>query len=148
MNDRGSLLVGMMLAIMLGSFILLLSFLVLPRYTNLPNLGIGKNQSGSESQESGPGALLRQAGSVKVQADLKNLQVSVLSYYAQQGAFPDSLPELVSYMGTGVDTSNLVYMKCSEGSAILYHNSSGYPGYKFNFEQTVPTNGSSKPSCF
>ncbi|MDP2720979.1 MAG: hypothetical protein Q8O75_03510 [bacterium] len=146
MNARGSLLIGLVMSGLILSFALIFVFVALPRFTKttlVPGIENSTNQPGS----SGPTDVLKQAADVKTQADLKAVQTQILVYYADQGKYPSSLAELISYTGTFVSNSNIMYVDCSDQSAVLYSNSSNYPGYVFNYEQVNPTSGSKAPSC-
>ena len=146
MNERGFLLVGLMMAGVILSFAIVVVIYSLPRYST--DLGyIATNSASSNSGGGTPTDLINQANSVKIQADLKSIQTSMIAYYAEQGTYPSSLQELNSYMEIQTDTTNIMYVTCSVGSIVLYHNSSGYPGYIFNEGQSSPLNGSSPPSC-
>lgn len=146
MNERGFLLVGLMMAGVILSFAIIVVIYSLPRYsTDL--VSVATNSESSNSGGGTPTDLINQANSVKIQADLKSIQTSMIAYYAEQEAYPSSLQELNSYMEIQTDTTNIMYVTCSVSSVVLYHNSSGYPGYIFNEGQSSPSNGSSPPSC-
>ena len=146
MNARGSLLIGLVMSGLILSFALIFVFVALPRFTKttlVPGIGNSTGQPGA----SGPTDVLKQAADVKTQADLKAVQTQILVYYADQGKYPSSLAELTSYTGTSVASSNIMYIGCSDQSAVLYSNSSNYPGYVFNYEQVSSTSSSKAPSC-
>ncbi len=146
MNERGFLLVGLMMAGVILSFAIVVVIYSLPRYST--DLGsVATNSASSNSGGGTPTDLINQANSVKIQADLKSIQTSMMTHFAEQGVYPNSLQELNSFMGIRADTANIMYVTCSVGSVILYHNSSGYPGYIFNEGQSSPSKGSSPPAC-
>src|SRR3989344_6727534 len=96
MSERGSLLVGLMMAGVILSFTIIVVIYSLPRYsTNLNSVATNSAAGTSEEGVGGtPADLINQANSVKIQADLKSIQTSMLAYYAEQGAYPSSLEEL------------------------------------------------------
>ena len=145
MNDRGSLLVGLLTAGTLISIVFLFVVFGLPRFTTNTNIA-GPNGSPTSQVGGTPDEVLRQAADVKIQAELKSISTALAAYYAEMGVYPNSLEEVASYSGGG-DLTNIEYLRCSEQSAVFYHNSSGYPGYILNSGETTPTSGSSPPSC-
>ena len=148
MNERGFLLVGLIMAGVIISFALVVVIYSFPRYsTDLNSAATDALEQNNDSSGGTPADAIKQANKIKVQADLTTIQTSIMAYFADQGAYPNSLQELDSYMGIQTDTANIIYTYCSVGSATIYHNSTGYPGYIFNEGQTSPSNGSSPPSC-
>lgn len=148
MNERGSLLVGLMMGGVILSFAIVVVIYSLPRYsTDLNSAATDSLTQNSDSGGGTPADAIKQANNIKVQADLKSLQTSMMAFYAEQGVYPASLQELASFMGLQIDTANIVYTYCSDNSVVVYHNSEGYQGYVFTEGQSSPSNGSSPPSC-
>ncbi|MEX0621993.1 MAG: hypothetical protein WD187_03320 [Candidatus Woykebacteria bacterium] len=152
MNERGSLLIGLMISGVIITMLLLLVTFSLSRYTTSVNIpGIGKNSASNNnsavSQVGGtPTQIVKQAETVKIQADLKALQTLMAAFYAEQGVYPSTLAELTSYSGVQVATTNIKYISCSDQSVVLYYDAEGYQGYVFNQGQITPTS-ESPPSC-
>ena len=128
------------------SFALTFVFFALPKFTKITKIP-GIENSTDQPGSSGPTDVLKQAADVKTQADLKAVQTQITVYYADQGKYPSSLAELASYTGTPVSNPNIMYVACSDQSAVLYSNSSNYLGYVFNYEQVSSTSSSKAPSC-
>jgi len=150
MDERGSLLIGLLFSGVILATLLIFVTVALPRYTTFPsipgtNKTTGSNNSASTGGGGSPTALINQAESVKIQADLKALSTQMMAYYTQQGTYPDSLEELGSFGDT--NSSNINYVKCSEESVVFYHNSTGYPGYTFQYGQATSVGGENPPSC-
>jgi hypothetical protein len=138
---------------MAAGFIIMIAFVVviysLPIYTPGVSPTGGTSDQNTSSGTSGginPTEAVNQANEIKAKADLKAIQTQLMAYYSEQGTYPGSLEELASHMGTVATTSNMIFTSCSDQSAVIYHNSSGYPGYVFNYEQVASSNGS-PPSC-
>ncbi|OGY25672.1 MAG: hypothetical protein A2Z11_04420 [Candidatus Woykebacteria bacterium RBG_16_43_9] len=149
MSERGSLLVGLMMAGVILSFTIIVVIYSLPRYSTDRNSVATNSAAGTSEDGVGgtPADLINQANSVKIQADLKSIQTQMIAYYAEQGVYPNSLEDLTSFMGTQATASKITYISCSDQSALLYHDSSGYPGFVFNHEEVTPSKGSPPPSC-
>ena len=148
MNERGFLLVGLIMAGVILSFAVVVVIYSFPRYsTDLNSAATDALTQNSDAGGGTPADAIKQANKIKVQADLKSIQTSMMAYFAEQGVYPNSLQELNSYMGVQADTTSIMYISCSQTSVILYHNSSDYPGYIFTEGQSSPSNGSSPPSC-
>jgi len=145
MDDRGSLLAGLLIAGTLISIVFLFVVFGLPRFTTNTNIA-GPNGSPTSQVGGTPDEILQQANDVKIQAELKSISTALTAYYAEMGAYPNSLEEVASYGGGG-DLTNIEYLRCSDQSVAFYYNSSGYPGYVFNYEQVSSTSGSKAPSC-
>ena len=145
MDDRGSLLAGLLIAGTLISIVFLFVIFGLPRFTTNTNIA-GPNGSPTSQVGGTPDEILQQAAGVKIQAELKSLSTALTAYYAEMGVYPNSLEEVASYGGGG-DLTNIEYLGCSDQSVAFYYNSSGYPGYLLNSGEISPTSGSSPPSC-
>jgi len=143
MSERGSLLAGLLMAGLILSIVVFVVLFAVPRSRTIQTNLNGGTDAQNDGSITGP---IKQAENVKIQTNLKSLSTQMMAYYAEQGAYPNSLAELSSF-GGGSDTSNVTYFKCSEESAFFYHNSSGYPGYKFQYGEATPTSGEKPPNC-
>lgn len=142
MNEKGSLLVGLLLVGMIGSVILMIGVFALPRYTNLPGL----DNNGNTNNEGSTVEAINQTENIKIKSNLKSLQIALLSFYSENGSYPKSLEDLFSYSGVSIETKGLVYEYCYANSAIVYYKGNGNQGLVFNYEQVVESNGS-EPFC-
>jgi hypothetical protein len=141
MNERGGLLVGLVMAVFIVSIGFFVVLFAMPRFsTDQTDLG-GSN----DGTITGP---LKQAESVKIKADLKAISTNLMAYYAEQGSYPTSLADLSSSMGVSIDTTNIIYEKCSNTSVSFYYDSPSYPGYIHDSTQVRSVNDDSPPSCF
>ena len=142
MSQKGGLLVGIIIVTLL-----ILPLLVVLNFGYLGSIGkvFGPSNSNGNNSQAGVSGLLGQAQQVKVQANLKAVSTALEVYYADLGSYPTSLAELGDYL-SGTDTSDILYVRCSSSSAIVYHNSENYPGYILGGNSPKPTNGS-MPSC-
>jgi len=148
MSERGSLLIGLMMSGVILSFATVVVIYSLPRYsTDLNSAATDALEQNSDSGDGTPADAIKQASKIKVQADLKSLQTSMMAFYAEQGEYPSSIQELNSFMGTQLENTQIVYVFCSIGSVIIYYKSADYPAYVFSDGQSTSTNGSSPPSC-
>jgi hypothetical protein len=141
MSEHGGLLVGLVMAVFIVSIGLFVVLFAVPRFSSDQTDLDGSN----DGTITGP---IKQAESVKIQADLKAISVNLMAYYAEQGNYPTSLVNLSSSMGGGVDTANIIYEKCSSDSVAFYYNSPSYPGYIHESTQVRSVNDGSPPSCF
>ena len=142
MNQKGGILVGV-----IAVSLLIIPLLVVLNFNYLGSLG-DRFTTGGEQEEgssSGPAGLINQAEQTKVQADLRTISVGITAYYAERGTFPSSLQNVSEYLGNS-DKTNIVYVKCSGSSALIYHNSENYPGYILGSSGQTPTSGEI-PSC-
>jgi len=147
MSERGSLLIGLIMSGVILSFALVVVIYSFPRYsTDLNSAATDALTQNSDADGGTPADAIKQANKIKVQADLKSIQTSMMIYFAEQGSYPNSLEELISYMGSNDNTVGMKYLKCSDQGVAIYHNSSGYPGYIFDNDQITPTSGSA-PTC-
>lgn len=149
MNQRGSVLLSLIFA----SFILI-SILLIANFGVLTPFG---DQTTSVAEQTGitsPGEggtvsladkAMKQAQQTKIQADLKGVLTALSVYQAEMGTVPDSLTEIDEYLA-GTDSAGIVYTKCSDYTAVFYHNSDNYPGYIFGEMEQAPTSGA-PPSC-
>lgn len=141
MSQRGGLLVGLVMAGLVLSIGIYVVLFAIPRFsTNQTDL-----DDSSDGTITGP---LKQAESVKIKADLKAVSTNLMAYYAENGHYPTSLTDLASSMGVSIDTSNIIYEKCSSASVAFYYNSQGYPGYIHESTQVRSVNDGSPPSCY
>ena len=142
MNQKGGILVGV-----IAVSLLIITLLMVLNFNYLGSLGnrfaIGGDQK--DESTSGPAALINQADQIKVKADLKTISVGITAYYAERGNYPSSLQKVSEYLGDS-DKTNIVYIKCSDSSALIYHNSENYPGYILGASGQTPTSGM-VPSC-
>ena len=123
--------------------ILLASFLIAVFAASRLSFSLSKISVGGDKEIGGkPANLLTQTNYVKVRADLKSVATALNTFYSENNRFPSSLGELGNY---GVDTSNIVYFKCSETSVFFYSNTSGFPGYLIQDDFQDSTKG--KTNC-
>ena len=141
-------MIGLMISGVILSFAIVVVIYSFPRYsTDLNSAATAALTQNSDSGGGTPADAIKQANKIKVQADLKSLQTSMMAFYAEQGAYPSSIQELNSFMGTQLENTQIVYVFCSISSVVIYHNSADYPGYIFSDGQSTLTNGASPPSC-
>ncbi len=145
MNERGGLLVGLVMAGLILSVGITVVLFAVPRFsttqTDLDDT-TGMQNDGTVTSS------LTQAQKLKTQADLRAISTQLTVYYVEQSSYPTSLVELTSSMGTDIDTANIIYEKCSSSSVAFYHNSPGFPGYIHESTQVRSVSGSSPPSCY
>jgi hypothetical protein len=141
MSERGGLLVGLVMAGLVLSIGISVVLFAIPRFsTNQTDL-----DNFNDGTITGP---LKQAESVKIKADLKAVSTNLIAYYAENGHYPTSLTGLASSMGISIDTTNIIYEKCSSVSVAFYYNSQGYPGYIHESTQVRSVSDSAPPSCY
>ena len=145
MNERGGLLVGLVMGGLILSVGITVVLFTIPRFrttqTDLDNT-TGLQNDGTVTSS------LTQAQKLKIQADLRAISTQLTMYYVEQSNYPASLAELTSSMGVDIDTANIIYEKCSSNSVAFYHNSPGFPGYVHKYERATSVNDGSPPSCY
>ena len=148
MREKGFVLISVIAATLFLVFLTVTMGFYLSRSTSLVNL----NQDGSEND--GPAKItdpIDMANSVATQANLKGIQVGLEVYYAEFGAYPNSLQELTSggYLNEGLNISNYNYQLCngSGSKALLYSNSPPYQGIVLDFGGPQNVSGNSPPTC-
>ena len=148
MIDKGSILISVIVATLFLVFLVVNIGLFLPRYTSL------RLPTQNESEDTGSVNItdpINQAQSVAIQANLKSIQVGLEIYYSEFGSYPNSLQELSSggYLNQGVNISNYNYLLCDNigSKALLYNNSSPYPGVILGFNGQQSVQGDSPPIC-
>lgn len=142
MDQKGGILVGIIIV-----SLLIIPLLIVLNFGYLGSLTNRFTTAGEQGNNAsvGPSGLLNQAEQTKTQADLKSISTGLEVYMTETGAYPNSLAEVSEYFG-GIDTTNIIYTKCSSFSAIIYHNSENYPGYILGGAGLKPTSGE-VPSC-
>ncbi|HEX7456328.1 MAG TPA: type II secretion system protein GspG [Candidatus Nanoarchaeia archaeon] len=141
MGERG----GLILSLLFGG--LILGTLLMLTAVYLQRIDVGLTSLGHKETSGSPVSPMDQAQKVKVQADLKSLSTQMIVYYIDYGGYPNTLEELITYTQQRVNISNVKYRRCSDHSAVFYHDSVGYPGYTFQYEQATPVSGKNPPSC-
>ena len=142
MGQKGGLLVGIILVTLL-----ILPLLVVLNFGYLKSLGDGFNTSNPQENNvpTGISGLLGQAKQTQTQANLKAISTSLEAYYTEFGSYPNSLSEANGHAGS-TNTTNIVYLKCSSSTAIIYYNSENYPGYILSGTSLKSISGQ-VPSC-
>lgn len=142
MDQKGGLLVGIIIV-----SLLIIPLLVVLNFSYLGSLTNRFAPAGEQENNTavGPAGLLTQAEQTKIQADLKSISTGLEAYTTEVGAYPNSLDQVSEYFGS-INTTDFIYTKCSNSSAIIYHNSENYPGYILGGAGLKPTSGE-VPSC-
>ena len=146
MGSSGSMLISLIGGVFFLVILSVGSIVLLSRYTQ-----IGVNPLNNKKENVSITDPIDRATSVSIKAELKSIQVGLEVYYAEIGAYPNSLQDLSSggYLNQGVNISNYNYQLCdSTGSkALLYNNSSPYPVIILVFNGQQSVQGDSPPIC-
>jgi hypothetical protein len=142
MDQKGGVLIGIIIV-----SLLIIPLLVVLNFGYLGSLTNRFTPAGEQEDNTsvGPAGLLNQAEQTKIQANLKAISTGLEAYMAETGAYPNSLTQVSGYF-EGIDTTNIVYTKCSSSSAIIYHNSENYTGYILGGAGLKQTSGE-VPNC-
>lgn len=144
MGSRGSMLISLIGGVFFLVILVIGSIILLPRYTQI---GVDPlNNQGDNASITTP---IDMATSVANQADLKSIQVGLEVYFAENGAYPNSLQELNSfgYLNPDLDLSSYSYQVCDSSGTkvILYSTTGSNQGVVIN--QGAAQNTQTKPSC-
>ena len=138
----------MLISLISGVFFLViltvLALTLLPRYTQLGTNEL-TNQEGS-GKITDP---INMAADVATKADLKSIQVGLEAYFAENGAYPNSLEEASSggYLNPNINLSNFSYQVCDPSGTKIVLYSTGSSAQGIVVDQGLVQNIQGRPSC-
>ena len=144
MKSQGSMLIYLISGVFFLVILTVFSLILLPRYTQL-----GTNEL---TNLEGSGKItdpINMAAAVATQADLKSIQSGLEAYFAENGAYPNTLEEASGggYLNPNINLSNFSYQVCDPSGTKIVLYSTGSSAQGIVVEQGLVQNIQGRPSC-